>query len=242
MAFQAFVRDILPPMLYRSLSAAQRFLKHGHYHALYGIDRQMTAYLPQEGGFYVELGANNGITQSNTLYFERRKGWRGVLIEPSMNKFLECRRNRADRNAFFCAACVPMDYPDPVVWLTYSNLMTFTQAFDSDLADSGAHVDLARTHLGKGEQPFAFPAAARTLTSILDEAGAPKLIDFLSLDVEGAEIGVLKGLDHQVYRFRYMVIECRDIEAAQSYLEGCGYALVKALSKHDYLFENRSET
>ena len=43
----------------------------------------MTArHLTRRGGVFVEAGANDGYAQSNTYYFERMRGWSGVLIEP----------------------------------------------------------------------------------------------------------------------------------------------------------------
>jgi hypothetical protein len=76
------------------------------------------------------------------------------------------------------------------------------------------------------------------LNSILLEANAPKLIDFLSLDVEGSEIEVLKGVDHEIFRFRYPPIECRDITRLSDYLRGVHYRLVEKFNEHNYLFAN----
>ena len=48
----------------------------------------------KEGGYFIELGAFDGLTQSNTAFFEKYKNWRGLLIEPSPEKFAECVINR----------------------------------------------------------------------------------------------------------------------------------------------------
>ena len=77
------------------------------------------------------------------------------------------------------------------------------------------------------------------LNDLLSIAKAPKNIDLLSLDVEGAEIEVLKGIDHKAYRFQYMCIECRDIYKLTSYLNPLGYELKEKLSGHDYLFVDK---
>ncbi len=71
-------------------------------------------------------------------------------------------------------------------------------------------------------------------------ATAPHSIDFLSLDVGGAELEVLKGIDHATVRFKYMCIECRDIAKLTNYLNPLGYELKEKLSVHDYLFADRS--
>ena len=50
--------------------------------ARYGMDRRLEEVLPHKGGFYVELGANDGALASNSYYFELKKNWTGILIEP----------------------------------------------------------------------------------------------------------------------------------------------------------------
>jgi FkbM family methyltransferase len=206
------------------------------FHGLHGLDRKLEVYLGYDGGYFVELGANDGVDQSNTLYFERERGWRGVLIEPILHNFLKCQANRAQDNAFFCAACVSEDYEEPYVRLTYSNLMTTPHGVDSDIADPTAHAQSGAVYLKPGEQPVEVMAVARTLSSLLAEAGAPAEMDLLSLDVEGAELEVLKGLDHDRHRFRYMLVECRDAERLGRYLAEANYVLIDKISQHDYLF------
>ncbi len=45
--------------------------------ALDDIDIELERHLPRRGGYFVEAGANDGITFSNSYYFEKIKGWRG---------------------------------------------------------------------------------------------------------------------------------------------------------------------
>ena len=58
------------------------------------IDQQLLQYLDYSGGFFVELGANDGIRQSNTLFLEKKKHWKGLLIEPFPERAKECEKNR----------------------------------------------------------------------------------------------------------------------------------------------------
>lgn len=206
------------------------------YRGLQELDRQVEKYLDFDNGFFVELGANDGLFQSNSWYYETCRGWRGVLVEPAPNLFLECRRNRAERTHIACAACVSFEYADEFVKIVYSNAMSVSMGVETDLADPLAHAELGRQFLRPGETVFAFGALARPLNAILAEAGAPAVIDFLSLDVEGAEIEVLRGVDHKTYRFRHMLIECRDIDRLERYLAPLGYRLVERFNWHDYLF------
>ena len=64
-----------------------------HY-ALNDLDRKLEKYLDFDNGVFVEAGANDGINQSNTLYLESRRGWRGVLVEALPVLYEQCRRHR----------------------------------------------------------------------------------------------------------------------------------------------------
>jgi len=211
-------------------------LLRGKYSALHSLDRKLERYLDFDDGYFVELGANDGVTQSNSLYFEKHRGWRGLLVEPSPHNFLKCLENRSDENHIACAACVSFNYADEFVRMSYLNLMSTGRGLESDLPDLAQHARRGREFLGSREPAFDFGAIARPLNDLLIEAGAPATIDFLSLDVEGAEIEVLKGIDHDRFRFRYVLVECRNIAAMQAYLADRRYRLVESLSQHDYLF------
>ena len=114
--------------------------------------------------------------------------------------------------------------------------MSVPVGLESDIPDLNAHVELGVKLLNKRQVKFRFGAIAKTLNSILEETNAPKVIDLLSLDVEGAELEVLKGIDFQKYTFKYMCIESRKIASISSYLKIYNYKLVEKLSVHDFLF------
>ena len=80
------------------------------YTALNDLDKKLLDYIDYEGGYFIEIGANDGINQSNTFFLERKKKWSGVLIESSKKKFLECKKNRSKKNKIFNATCVSKNY------------------------------------------------------------------------------------------------------------------------------------
>lgn len=222
-------------------SMLKRFLKRlirGRYHGLNGLDKKMEAYLGYDNGYYVELGANDGVTQSNTLYFERHRHWKGLLVEPAPHNYLQCRANRSPANSIQCAACVSFGYQGEFVRIAYSNLMSTPLGLPTDIADPLAHAKSGRAFLGQSEDIFEYGAVARTLNDLLGVANAPKQIDFLSLDVEGAELEVLQGVDHDTYRFKYILVECRDFQRMKDYLSAVDYMFVEKLSEQDHLFRS----
>lgn len=193
--------------------------------------------MPYENGFYIELGANDGINQSNTYYFEKYKNWKGVLIEPIPHQFIACNQNRSLKNTIVCNACVSSEFNETFVEIAYSNLMSTAIGIESDVKNPSEHALRGKEFI-KNQPIFTFGAMAKTLTRILDENKAPKIIDFLSLDVEGVELEVLKGLDLNKYQLKYMCIELRNFEIVEDYLQNFGYSLVEKLSPLDYLFKN----
>ncbi|MDP5216315.1 FkbM family methyltransferase [Ruegeria sp. 2205SS24-7] len=223
--------------LKRSIDKRRR-AKEPKYYGLNDLDKKMEAYLDYDNGFFVELGANDGINQSNTYRLERTRGWRGVLVEPAPHNYLKCLALRGENNSVFCGACVDFEYSDRFVEMVYSNLMSVSLGMESALDDPMEHIERSKVHLPKSETNFRFGAIARTLDAILTEAGAPERIDFLSLDVEGVEIPVLKGIRHQKYRFNYMLIEHKDFDQLSTYLGQHGYLFEAQLSHHDYLFKD----
>jgi FkbM family methyltransferase len=203
---------------------------------LNNIDEKLLKYLNYENGYFIELGANDGVTQSNTLFLEKNKNWKGILVEPMPANFLLCKKNRSLNNHFFCNACVSFDYSDKFVEMIYSNLMTTTLEIESDISNVIEHTSSGSSFLEAEEDVFSFAAIATNLNNILVKSKAPALIDFMSLDVEGVEIEVLKGINHDEFRFKYILIESRNFSKLQSYMNSIGYFILDNLSEHDYLF------
>jgi len=184
-------------------------------------------------GIFFEVGANNGIEASNTAYLEKYCGWTGILVEATPHKFVECVGNRP-RSSVVHAALVPFDYDRPFLEIIYSNLMSITPLSEISAED---HVAAGTDHLGS-EQKLSgttFFAPARTVDSILAERGYPQ-IDFFSLDVEGAELQVLRGIDFEKSRPGAFLIEARDPEAISRFMDDKGYRMAERWSHHDYLF------
>jgi FkbM family methyltransferase len=234
-----FIKPLIPPIIYGIPKFLKRLIKgknkySGTFFDEEGVtlDQKLEKYLNYSDGYFVELGANNGVDQSNTLYFETYKNWRGTLVEPSPENFLRCFDSRSQNTNIFCNACVSFEYKERFVEIAFGDLMSSPIGLESDITDPASHAK-------NGNRAILLPvygAVARTLNDILVEAYAPMEIDFLSLDVEGSEIEVLKGVDHHHFKFKYICVECRDIEKMEKYLEPLGYRLIEQLSIHDYLF------
>lgn len=198
--------------------------------ALNALDMKLAKHIPDRSGFFIEAGANDGLSQSNTYWFERFRGWRGLLVEPVPAMAQLCRRNRP-KATVVNAALVATDETKSVRMKT-ANLMAFVANSFTDPADEKQHLDYAVTtqRLAMVEE---IDVPARRLSAILDDLGIAR-IDLLSLDVEGYEVEVLRGLDMARHAPRHILIETKKLDAVQAALGG-RYRLVEQLSGHDYL-------
>ncbi len=240
---RAFARAVTPPWIWAGLSRAKRAVtgevsgQISRYFGLQELDKRIEAHVDFDGGFFVEVGGWDGITYSNSLYFERFRAWRGVLIEPSPSEFLKCRRARPAAKVF-CYACVPFDYPDKFVPMLYCASMTVTK-LDGVRVDADAHVEDGRKFLAPGEDVFEFGAVAKPLSRILDENRITDRIDLLVLDVEGYELGVLQGIDFSRHAPRYICVESWNHDEIEGYLKERDYECLERLTKHDWLYRRR---
>ena len=183
-------------------------------YSLNKLDMKLLPYLNFRNGLFVEVGANDGISQSNTLFFEKCMGWRGLLIEAIPSLFTKCQQNRPKCNVINCAL-VGSDYPDKTVEMRYCNLMSLVKGGLKNEEDEQRHIQRGKQFLVKGEETYIVKVPAKTLSDLLCEQHIDH-VDFLSLDVEGYEPEVLKGIDFGRHRIEFMLIEVRDREKVEA--------------------------
>jgi FkbM family methyltransferase len=231
---------LLPGPLLRAFFNSKFFMKFafGGRFAISDLDLKLEPYLGFNQGFFIEIGGNDGFSQSNTKHLELFREWTGVLVEPYKKNWKRMLLTRKKSSFKFHGACVPNDFVGDSVSLTYSNLMTVSDSLDTDLPNRQSHADSGKQFLTRPSEVRQFIAPALTLTAVLDKSKAPYEIDFLSLDVEGAEIPVLRGLDFEKYRIRFILVETRSPELMESFLNSKGYVLEGQLTHHDFLFRD----
>lgn len=209
--------------------------------ALHDLDRKLIAHLPDGVGYFVEAGAYDGFIQSNTYWLERFRGWRGVLVEPVPHLYEQARRRRPGAHVVNCAL-VREGYAEDRVTMRYAGLMSLVVGAKGGAADEERHLR-AGDMFGLDDVAYELIAPARTLTSVLDEAGAPSDFDLLSLDVEGFEAEVLRGLALNRYSPRFICVEMDDVGLRRPQVEaviGARYELVERLTPGDLLYARRA--
>ena len=139
-------------------------------------------------GTFVEIGANDGRTSSNTLALERCFGWHGLLIEGNTANFKLLQRSGRSSAMVHSAICAaPSDGRQPYVEFTASGGLVAGQV--------DAFSDTYTRQWGKHNRPnVTVRVACKPMSTIMHDVGLPAAT-FFSLDVEGAEEIVLKTVN-----------------------------------------------
>lgn len=157
-------------------------------------------------GYFVDVGAFDGKTFSNTLLLELMYGWNGLCIEPNPRAYYELRRNRS-------AIC-------------YNVAVDFISGYKDFYVDPNQPM---LSKFGVGEI-----TPTMTLQSLLDESLAPKFIHYLSLDTEGSELAILQSVNLKDYCFGVIHVESNYEEdkkrAINDYLKYYGYLYKKDIA------------
>lgn len=139
-------------------------------------------------GFFIEAGGQDGVFQSNTLVAEKLYGWRGLLIEPSKSLIPWCTKIRTASKCIH-AALVGKNGPQYVT-IKGESPTGKIEKIDENKGSDKVH---------------SFPLS--TLLNTLQI----KSIDLFSLDVEGNEYDALMGIDFNIHRPMYILIEVWDM-------------------------------
>jgi FkbM family methyltransferase len=141
-------------------------------------------------GVFVEVGACRPRIGSQSWFLEEH-GWRGVLIEPQPDLAEELRGGRP-RSLVFQVACTATGHPEQ------SPFHVAEAPSHSSLLKNGvdASTKYVRTEMVK----------LMTLDAVLEQAPF-NTIDFISIDVEGTQLDVLKGFSLQRHRPALLLIE-----------------------------------
>lgn len=186
----------------------------------FGQDKILVNLLKgKRNGFFIELGAGNGVSLSNSYFFERELGWIGVLIEPEPYSYSMLWNNRSGFKSN--ALCSDVSGVEKEFLLA--------GATSGIISDSSGYWIKKNIKEGNNSRT---KMVTRTLEEVLDGFPTPKNIDFLSIDVEGHEYEVLKNFPFNKYVIDIICIENNssidetdNIDKAKKLLENNDYRL-----------------
>ena len=177
------------------------------------------AFNEKHGGIFVDIGAHDGIELNNTYILESRYNWTGICIEANPISFAQLQRNRS---ATCLNAC--LDQSEGEVDFVLRDVMGGIVDLD---------VDNKRVGEGKGHKVLRLKTTS--LTRVLEDQGAPDVMDYLSIDVEGAEERVFGGFDFRRYTFKSITIE-RPTDLLRTRFKDHGYMVLKEVPHFDCFY------
>jgi FkbM family methyltransferase len=168
-------------------------------------------FLDSKEGFFVEVGAFDPVNNSQTFHLENL-GWKGICVEPVPAFAEKIRKNR--KATVFEAACVSREFAGNTVELNVDGELT--------------------SAVRKSREGQTIHVPAMTLDSILQSSRADR-VDFLSIDVEGMEVEVLRGLSFDRYRPKLVLIENHGYDSSRhEEMTKVGYKRVRRTGLNDW--------
>jgi len=187
-------------------------------------------------GVFVDIGAHDGETLSNTYVLEKEFGWTGLCVEPMIheyNKLIACRNCKAynvaayDSNGIEKFTMLEYDgYPDML---------------------SGIAKDISFVHMGHilsegsrmGAKRKVINIQTRILNEMLDENKIYD-IDFLSVDTEGSELKILKSIDFKKFKIKVVIYENGENESPiREFMKSKDFSFIRRLGIDDVFVNNK---
>ena len=158
----------------------------------------------KRGGYFVEFGACDGITLSNTYLLEREFGWRGIVAEPAKTWHEQLQQNRRCSIEHRC------------VWSKSGETLEFNETPVRELSTINAFSNHdGRGHRGVRPRGNIYSVETISLNDLLAKHEAPEKIDYLSIDTEGSELSILRNFDFRRWQPRVITVEHNYVQPAR---------------------------
>lgn len=141
-------------------------------------------------GVFMDIGAHDGISINNTLYFEKNNNWSGINVEPIKDVYDKLVINRPKNININCAVCNNDGTAQFIMNTGYTEMISgLEKSFDQR-----HHARLQREIDERGGKSEVIEVNTKKVSTICNEHNV-KQIHYLSIDVEGAEFDVIKSID-----------------------------------------------
>ena len=185
-------------------------------------------------GFFVDIGAHDGVSFSNSNFFEENRKFSGLCIEPNPKVFTQLKKNRKCDVLNICVAdkvgivkfLAIEGYPEMLSGIINHYHPKHLERIDSYIAEYGG----AKEEIEVNCMPL------QNIDSLCN-----KVIDFISIDTEGNELSILKSIDFSKIKITCFTIEnYYDNNEIKEILNRNNYIRVYRLGDDDiYLLKNK---
>ena len=143
-----------------------------------------------KNGIYVDVGAHDGVSINNTLYFEKNNNWTGINIEPIKIVYDRLVINRPNNINLNCAVCNNDGETEFLCNTGYTEMISGIK----DTFDNRHFQRLENENRKMGSTTEIIKVKTNKLETIFDKNNISK-VNYLSIDVEGAEFEVIKSIN-----------------------------------------------
>lgn len=158
----------------------------------------------KRGGVFLDIGADDGVSLSNTYFYEKNLDWTGILFEPNTDMYLEAVKIR--KNPVMNLA---LSNKDGIVKYTrirgYARTLSgITETYDPNYNNPDGRINSEIRDMGGSREELEI--VALKLDTVLDMFRI-KDVDLVSLDVEGHELQILENFDFSKYNLKIFTME-----------------------------------
>ena len=148
----------------------------------------------KKNGFFVEIGAANGVELSNTYLLETEFNWKGVLVEPAKAWHKSLKKNRK------------VVIEEKCIWNSSNASVLFNETLNP-VYSTISRYNFSDFHHNERKNGTSYYVKTITLLDLLKNHKAPKVIDYLSIDTEGSEYEILRTFDFSKYQIKIITCE-----------------------------------
>jgi len=201
-------------------------------HSQLGQDLEVIKFYNNKlNGFFVEIGASDGLELSNTYLLETDYKWKGICCEPIPDNFEKLVKNRQNSICYKEAV-----YNQSGLTLTFDIANNYNL-----LSGISEHIDTHKSSVDSNKTTIQVQTIS--LLDVLDNANAPSFIEYMSLDTEGSELEILKNFDFEKYTFGLIDVEHNYNEPRRTKIKNLllskGY-IYKGENKWDDMYKHSS--
>ena len=199
------------------------------YNSQIGQDKFIDEFFGKKEGLkFLDIGAHDGVSISNTFFLEKIRNWNGICIEAQPSEFEKLKLNRNCT----CVNVAVSNYngeTDFIYVEGYANMLSGISD-DYNISHKQRIQNEVRTY---GGVINTIKVPVKTLQSILDEHNTHK-IDFCSIDTEGSEFNIIKSIDFDKTEIKVFIIENNYGEKnIENFLVEKGYVFYKKIEWDD---------
>jgi FkbM family methyltransferase len=212
--------------------------------SFYSQDKQdlfleTTIFKGHKHGFFVDVGAHDGVSINNTLFFEKSHNWTGINIEPITDVYSKLASNRPTCVNLCCAVSDSDGTAEFIFNRGYTEMISGLK----DHYDPRHAARLQRElnyHKGSSDT---ITVPTKRLSTIFKEHNVSR-VNYLSIDVEGAEFAVIRSIDFNAVFIDVIGFENNYPDVSipiVKYLEEKGFQLIKHRSMDIFMIHKDSE-